>query len=785
MKKIILALLLAPIIAHAQTYPSPTFNSLTLQNPLTASNGGTGLASLGSGVATALGISADGSGAIVLPLSPNITSPTIMTSFTASGLVTTADLATQAANSVLANATGSMASPTAGAMASCSTSASALAWTSGSGFTCNGSINAASLGGATFASPGAIGGTTPAAGTFNALTFSNGLNITHATSALGIQGRFAQWVYATDFGADATGVSDSTTAIQNAINYVSGLPSGGVVYFTAGTYKISSPLSITTSGVSLIGQSAAWYNDPGVTIRTTASNTDIIDVVGASASAQLQANTISGLLLTHGINGASDDTNTSGNGILLKYTVRANVDNVTVMGMGAGIQVYSSINARITRSNIFKFFAASSVPSGSNIYGILLADDGTNMSASNTYRDIIVAFPNVSGGYAGSAYGFYYSGSMPTDQFLLNYEADEATVGIYIAASSPTLQNDIKIEKPVIDGFYKFGIQLSGFTTHGSASITGGWLASTGYSTAPLLAGIYIQNSVGSIITGNEIYGGNLISSTSQYGVLFDSSPSSDIIISNNWLRNIYTGIASTNSGVLTNSVISGNHYFATNSTNQGYGIFLGNNSANNIISSNYIDNGGNTMLSGISLNSGASNNQISGNHRNSGGTFTDGFLYDAGTGNGLFVPYPDGIIGNKTGNSVNAGSIGETIYSVVPGGSPLSLTSGTPTTLTSINLTAGDWDVWGTVGTVPAGSTVQQVLQGSISTTSATPGSSTSGAYAQQLTGSTAGTTAVTPIGMTIINLSAPETVYLVMQSNFTVSTNAGFGAIYARRRD
>lgn len=49
-------------------------------------------------------------------------------------------LASQAANTVVANVTGSAASPTAFAMPSCSTSASALIWTSGAGFACNAAI---------------------------------------------------------------------------------------------------------------------------------------------------------------------------------------------------------------------------------------------------------------------------------------------------------------------------------------------------------------------------------------------------------------------------------------------------------------------------------------------------------------------------------------------------------------------------------------------------------------------------------------------------------------------
>jgi hypothetical protein len=42
MKKILLTALLVSAMALAQTFPSPTFSSITLQTPLAASSGGTG-----------------------------------------------------------------------------------------------------------------------------------------------------------------------------------------------------------------------------------------------------------------------------------------------------------------------------------------------------------------------------------------------------------------------------------------------------------------------------------------------------------------------------------------------------------------------------------------------------------------------------------------------------------------------------------------------------------------------------------------------------------------------
>jgi hypothetical protein len=132
-----------------------------------------------------LGTSSGGVPSFSTTLPSGLTAPslTVTTAFTATGLVTLADLATQAANTVLVNATSGTASPTAQAVSSCSAAADALIWTTNTGFGCNTSINAATLGGATFAAPGAIGGTTASTGAFTTLTL--GASGTVGTLAFG------------------------------------------------------------------------------------------------------------------------------------------------------------------------------------------------------------------------------------------------------------------------------------------------------------------------------------------------------------------------------------------------------------------------------------------------------------------------------------------------------------------------------------------------------------------------------------------------------------------------
>ncbi|WP_175872690.1 hypothetical protein [Burkholderia sp. BCC0397] len=80
------------------------------------------------------------------PKAGTFTALNVTGSLTATGLVTLPSLATQAANTVIANATGSTASPTAFTMPSCSGANNALRWTSGTGFACASSIALTSSG---------------------------------------------------------------------------------------------------------------------------------------------------------------------------------------------------------------------------------------------------------------------------------------------------------------------------------------------------------------------------------------------------------------------------------------------------------------------------------------------------------------------------------------------------------------------------------------------------------------------------------------------------------------
>lgn len=161
-----------------------------------------------------------------------------------------------------------------------------------------------------------------------------------------------------------------------------------------------------------------------------------------------------------------------------------------------------------------------------------------------------------------------------------------------------------------------------------------------------------------------------------------------------------------------------------------------------------------------------------------------------------LIPSQTNGIVGTTTNNNANAGSIGEFICAQVwNGGSPsgcatnsstpIALTSLTAANVTSISLTAGDWDIWGNIAFVNGGPTVQTSAIGAIDTTSAAlPTIPNGGAEVYIPATFTTGQGPILPVGMVRVSISATTTFFLVAQSTFSTSTCSVYGFIGARRR-
>lgn len=143
------------------------------------------------------------------------------------------------------------------------------------------------------------------------------------------------------------------------------------------------------------------------------------------------------------------------------------------------------------------------------------------------------------------------------------------------------------------------------------------------------------------------------------------------------------------------------------------------------------------------------------------------------------FSPTTGGIVGTTTNDNAAAGKVGEFVQSNIGTGSAISISASTSTNITSISLTAGDWDVQGSVILIPTG--IATIYQGGINNTTATlpDGSLKTVLQPPSATGNSWGFTVPTQR----FSLSGTTTIYLVGFIAFSTGTATAAGNIQARR--
>lgn len=165
-------------------------------------------------------------------------------------------------------------------------------------------------------------------------------------------------------------------------------------------------------------------------------------------------------------------------------------------------------------------------------------------------------------------------------------------------------------------------------------------------------------------------------------------------------------------------------------------------------------------------------------------------------TGTGLPVfgtaPTITNIVGTATNDSASAGAIGEIISSSIAQGSAVSLTTVTPVNITSISLTAGDWDVYLFAHFNGGATTTVNYLEASISLTTGTllETAGSAGLWTASFVsaapfnfGHSAAVNVTVPVGPVRISIAGTTTVYFVAQAAFATSTCQAFGVLRARR--
>lgn len=140
-------------------------------------------------------------------------------------------------------------------------------------------------------------------------------------------------------------------------------------------------------------------------------------------------------------------------------------------------------------------------------------------------------------------------------------------------------------------------------------------------------------------------------------------------------------------------------------------------------------------------------------------------------------------ITGTTTNNSAAAGILGEYVSSTIAVGAAVSLTTATPLTVTSISLTAGDWDVTGVCDFHPGALTTGSYFEGGISTTTNALGSQDQFSASPMALAAGVGIDVGLNAPVSRISIASTTTVYLTVQAGFATSTMVAYGTIRARR--
>lgn len=305
-----------------------------------------------------------GAGLLVFGTGPTLVGVTITTSFTATGLVGLPSLASQAANTVVANATGAGASPIAIAMPSCVGAANALQWVSGTGFSCSAIVAAAgSI---------AVGTTSITGGTIGNILFHGASNLLQEYTISG----------------SGTAVAMNTAPVITGGSHVAltalGIRSGGSGAFDltiANTENLTTGRTLTVT----VNDAARTINMGGnittANTFTTAGNFSLILTTTAATNVTLP---ITGTLAT--LAGNEAFTNKTYNGNTLTpgtwaltggggKTLTFN-NSITLAGTDATVMTFPTTTATIARTDAGQTFT------GTNAFGVLTSAQHVVTSAS-------------------------------------------------------------------------------------------------------------------------------------------------------------------------------------------------------------------------------------------------------------------------------------------------------------------------------------------------------------------------------------------------------------------
>lgn len=301
----------------------------------------------------------------------------------------------------------------------------------------------------------------------------------------------------TAYGADPTGVADSTAAIQSAINAVQVL-GGGVVYFPAGLYKVT-PVSSTSAALVLNDGATTGYQN--------------IRLVGASEGVTLKRSAAGPIITMSGV--TSDTTGVTHCRYCSLEDITLNGNNLT----GTLIQAYYAddlffSNAHFTSSNDVLFDCAEFWDSR---FINCLWDSSGSLTANTTAPMLWLRNSAASSGFgysSGTTNNIYLWGCR-WEQYKTGAVRIERGPGINIGQPYSLYFSSSKFETAVLNGGNTFFCDVTArdIHVHEAHTYVGGFYSSYAtaqdvYSFAPQfgsLKNILIFNSVAAACVANGV----------------------------------------------------------------------------------------------------------------------------------------------------------------------------------------------------------------------------------------------------------------------------------------
>jgi len=599
------------------------------------------------------------------------------------------------------------------------------------------------------ASPPAIGGTTPNTGAFTTLTSK---------------------------------VSGQTNAIL--LSNLSGSPTYGVLSFNNS--------NVFASGISLAGGGGSdvslYYNTPtggshlfsvnGVTVGTLTSTGINSTPIGATIASTVAATTVNGLTLTANATGFQ-----IAGGTTSKTAVFSN--SLTFAGTDATTMTFPTTSATIARTDAANTFTGASTTtswtmntpvfaggntasgSGANTWaastGTFITSTGANtLSGATTINDATTPSLTTASGKTNT--GFVQINGKTSGAFkLITADATAQTVTLSLAAQT--------VGAATLTIPDQAGTARNLVTDTGTATLTG-----KTFDTAGSGNNFKVNGNLISGVTGS---GANVVLATSPTL----TTPSLGVATATSINGNTFTTGTYTLTGVTAKTLTFNNSLTlagtdATTMTFPSTSATIARTDAGNTFT-------GHQTIEGVTSTgaTGTGNLVFSASP-----TFTGTISAAAITATGAITPSQTaGIVGTTTNNNANAGSVGEYVSSTVVDASAVALASGVAADVTSISLTAGDWDVSGLVMLDDTGMTNLSNFFGWCSTTSATLPNLDLAIRAHfnwSGSGVPVGTPAIA-LPTQRFSLSTTTTVYFSAFCNYTTSPgNAkAFGMIRARR--